>query len=149
MNARAQARATRIAENTTSLIDYTSRILGAIEDGTWYHAWDKLHGLRRAVEALDRDLDPSKHTTELACVRAAAVWPMVCREARHYWLGQAVLSWRRSISTDRETVTATARQALADYRAPAHTVNHPHHCEQLATALEGLLEQLDQAGGQA
>lgn len=92
MNEFIQARQERIAEETTSLIDFTSRVLGAVEDGNWHYAHDKLTGLRRAVDALERQVDP-KHKTELAQIPKGAVWSQVTREMPHYWLGRAIVSF--------------------------------------------------------
>lgn len=98
MDARTQARAERIAEDTAQLIDYTSRVLGAVENGNWHYAADKIRGLRDALDSLERHLDgddPNQHGS-LRLIDGATVWATVAEQARHYWLGRAIFGGERA-----------------------------------------------------
>ncbi|WP_214327884.1 hypothetical protein [Nonomuraea sediminis] len=78
-------RETYIAEATVAAIDFTGRMLGAIEDGNWSYAKDKLSQLYRALDQLD---------TQLARTSPAAAGTPVAehirRESRHYPIGKAL-----------------------------------------------------------
>ncbi|MFI6819225.1 hypothetical protein ACIBG7_43040 [Nonomuraea sp. NPDC050328] len=50
-------REARISEDAVSAIDYMSRLIGAIEDGNWYYAADKLGQLNRTLTRLEVELD--------------------------------------------------------------------------------------------
>lgn len=50
------AREYRIAENTSSVIDFASRLIGAIETGNWHYANDKLGQLERALVQLGDEI---------------------------------------------------------------------------------------------
>ncbi len=85
------ARRERIAADTTRLIDYTSRVLGAIEGGNWHYAAQKLPGLRDAIGALEDDLAATQ-MADLSQITGPAVWDQVAPNARHYWLGRAIFT---------------------------------------------------------
>ncbi|MEV4059693.1 hypothetical protein [Nonomuraea dietziae] len=80
----ATIRETRIAEETVSAIDFMSRMLGAIEDGNWYYARDKLGQLSRALNNLDTQLS----RTEVADGKPVAAY--VAEHSRHYRVGKAL-----------------------------------------------------------
>ncbi|NEA22640.1 hypothetical protein [Actinomadura bangladeshensis] len=92
MSKQTVARETRLVEDTTSLIDYTSRFLGAVEAGNWRYAADKLGGLRSAVERLEHDLDRA-HAADLRHINGAGVWARVERLMVPFWLGRAIAAW--------------------------------------------------------
>jgi hypothetical protein len=79
------AREERIAEETVSAIDFMSRMLGAIEDGRWSYASDKLAQLARTLETLAKQLDRKDQTADGGPVAAA-----IRRESRHYRIGKAL-----------------------------------------------------------
>jgi hypothetical protein len=87
-----KARQERIAEDVISLIDYTSRVLGAVEGGNWHYATDKIHGLRKALDSLERhiDRDSPNQPGKLDQIRGETVWARVRLGARDYWLGRAI-----------------------------------------------------------
>lgn len=91
MNARAFGRKSRIVDNTVSVIDYTGRVLHAIEQGNWHYAGGKLHQLRRAVDELAEEVDLTKHADELQQIPRDQVWTEVGQSAgTHYWLGRLI-----------------------------------------------------------
>ncbi|WP_219512883.1 hypothetical protein [Nonomuraea ceibae] len=75
----------RIAEETVSAIDYMSRMLGAIEDGRWSYALDKLEQLVRPLERLGMQLSRREETAKGPQVAA-----LVRQESRHYRIGKAL-----------------------------------------------------------
>jgi hypothetical protein len=79
------AREERIAEETVSAIDFMSRMIGAIEDGRWSYASDKLAQLARTLETLSKQLDRKDQTADGGPVAAA-----IRRESRHYRIGKAL-----------------------------------------------------------
>ncbi|MFV2172264.1 hypothetical protein ACFHW2_12235 [Actinomadura sp. LOL_016] len=87
------AREVRLAEDTTALIDYASRLLGAVETGNWYYANDKLRDLRHALDRLQNDLDQRRTPNVLPHVSGPRVWDRVAKPAEHYWLGRAINAW--------------------------------------------------------
>lgn len=91
MKARVFVRKGQIVDDTVSLIDYTGRVLHAIEQGNWHHAGEKLHQLRRAVDQLEAHIDLTQHADELRQIPAEQVWTSVRQHAgTHYWLGRLI-----------------------------------------------------------
>lgn len=89
---RVQARETRIVEDTTQLIDYTSRVLGAIEGGNWRYAGDKIPALRDVLDRLAREVDLAEHAAELRQIKGDVVWSRVAVYAGDYWLGRVIFA---------------------------------------------------------
>ena len=56
-----------LAEEYARLVDHSGRVAGAIEDGNLRYAWDKVDGMRAALDAfdarLDKELDGQKVAT--------------------------------------------------------------------------------------
>ncbi|MEV7805079.1 hypothetical protein AB0O28_19220 [Microbispora sp. NPDC088329] len=75
----------RIAEETVSAIDFMSRMIGAIEDGNWRYAADKLGQLDRTLETLSKQL--ARKDYQAAGPGVAAY---VARESQHYRIGRAL-----------------------------------------------------------
>lgn len=92
MDAYTKARQERIAEDVTSLIDYTSRVLQGIKGGDWYYVADKIDGLRAALDSLERhvDRDDREQRGKLDQIRGETVWAHVRQASRHYWIGRAI-----------------------------------------------------------
>lgn len=86
-------RESRIAEETVSAIDFTSRLLGAVEDGNWQYAGDKLGQLTRALKVLEQQI---ARTDQPAA--GAPVAQYVSRASRHYRLGKALYGDTRTAS---------------------------------------------------
>ncbi|MFI5748888.1 hypothetical protein ACIBBE_23835 [Streptomyces sp. NPDC051644] len=51
-----------LAEEYARVVDHFGRIASAIEDGNLHYAWDKVHGLRQALDAFEARL--GKEVTE-------------------------------------------------------------------------------------
>lgn len=82
---------TRIAEDMTSVLDFLSRLQGAIDDGSWNYAHDKAGGLVRAAKQLEAALgyEVDRKRTEPAA-RGKWVTAAIRRYARHYRAGRAL-----------------------------------------------------------
>ncbi|MBP2704472.1 hypothetical protein JOL79_11665 [Microbispora sp. RL4-1S] len=78
-------REARIAEETVSAIDFTSRMLGAIEDGNWYYARDKMRQLQNTLANLARQLDRNDQPAAGPGVAA-----YVTRNSQSYRIGRAL-----------------------------------------------------------
>ncbi|MEU8196371.1 hypothetical protein AB0C10_21545 [Microbispora amethystogenes] len=78
-------REARIAEETVSVIDFMSRMLGAIEDGNWHYAADKLGQLDRALENLRKQIARKDYQAAGPVVAA-----YVARDSQHYRIGRAL-----------------------------------------------------------
>ncbi|RVX39114.1 hypothetical protein EDD27_1456 [Nonomuraea polychroma] len=83
------AREARIAEETVSAIDFFSRLLGAIEDGNWYYARDKLRQLKQRLERLGEQL---ARTDQPASGPPVAAY--LAEHSRHYRIGGALYGTR-------------------------------------------------------
>lgn len=81
----------RIAEDMTSILDFLSRLQGAIEDGNWHYAHDKTGQLVRAAKQLEAALgyEVDRKRTDPAA-RGEAVTAAISRYARHYRAGRAL-----------------------------------------------------------
>jgi hypothetical protein len=91
LNTRAFVRKSRIVDDTTSLIDYTGRVLHAIEHGNGHYAGEKIHQLRRALDQLEANIDLSRHADELRQIPGEQVWRDVAQAAgTHYWIGRLI-----------------------------------------------------------
>lgn len=75
----------RTAEETVSVLDYMSRLIGAIEDGNWRYARDKHAQLTRTLETLGKQL--ARKDMPAAGEPVAAY---VAAESRHYRIGRAL-----------------------------------------------------------
>lgn len=101
------AREARIAEETISAIDFMSRLLGAIEDGNWHYAGDKLGQLTRTLETLGKQVarkdQPAAGPPVEAAVRQGAI---------HYRIGKALYGGRRAaaVPSPLEQVEEAKRQ---------------------------------------
>jgi hypothetical protein len=78
-------REARIAEETVSAIDFMSRLVGAIEDGNWYYAADKLSQLTRTLEKLSGQLARTDHPAVGPPVAA-----YVAEQAQQYRIGRGL-----------------------------------------------------------
>jgi hypothetical protein len=82
---------TRIAEDMTSVLDFLSRLQGAINDGNWHYAHDKagqLVGAAKQLEAaLGHEVDRKRSDP---AARPKAVAAAIRRYARHYSAGRAL-----------------------------------------------------------
>lgn len=79
---------TQIAQDMGHVLDHLSRVMGAIEGGSWPWTFDKIQGLKRAVgdlathvEAVGRDAPTAREP------RPAQVIEGIRFAARHYWAG--------------------------------------------------------------
>ncbi|MDH2425735.1 hypothetical protein [Sphaerisporangium sp. TRM90804] len=77
-------RETRIGEETVSALDYFSRLIGAIEDGNWRYARDKLRQLQNTLATLAAQLDRKSPAA------GPPVAAYVARESLHYRIGKAL-----------------------------------------------------------
>lgn len=79
----------RIAEDMTSVLDFLSRLQGAIEDGNWNYAHEKAGQLARAANQLTAALgyELERKRSEPAA-RGPAVDAAIRHYARHYRAGQ-------------------------------------------------------------
>jgi hypothetical protein len=103
----------RIAEDMTSVLDFLSRLQGAIDDGNWRYAHDKASQLMRAAEqlhtALGYEID-RKHSGPAA--RGKAVTAAIRHYARHYRAGRAL--YPAPVSQEQEARKARVAAAVAD-----------------------------------
>ncbi len=77
-------RETRIAEEAVSSIDFFSRLVGAIEDGNWHYARDKLRQLQNTLSNLAAQLDRKDPAA------GPPVAAYVAEESQHYRIGRAL-----------------------------------------------------------
>lgn len=90
----ASALENKLVGDVTALIDYTSRVLGAVESGNWYYAWDKVREMSRVLNALEADFNLSKRELELRKVNAGNLWATVAQDSYHHWVGRAIFDQR-------------------------------------------------------
>lgn len=104
---------TRIAEDMTSVLDFLSRLQGAIEDGNWHYAHDKAGELVRAAKQLETALgyEVDRKRSEPAA-RGKWVTRAICRYARHYRAGRAL--YPEPVSPEREERKARIAATVAD-----------------------------------
>ena len=82
---------TRIAEETTSVLDYLSRVQSALEEGSWRYAWEKSLDLHRVAGRLAKVLEfelEEKRASKRA--RPRFVIAAIAQFARHYRAGRAL-----------------------------------------------------------
>lgn len=104
---------TRIAEDMTSVLDFLSRLQGAIDDGNWHFAHDKAGQLVRAAKQLEAALgyEVDRKRSEPAA-RGKTVTAAIRRYARHYRAGRAL--YPQKVDPEREQRRARITQAVAD-----------------------------------
>lgn len=81
----------RIAEDMTSVLDFLSRLQGAIDDGNWHYAHDKAGQLVRVAQQLEAALgyEVDRKRSEPAA-RGKTVTAAIRHYARHYAAGRAL-----------------------------------------------------------
>lgn len=81
----------RIAEDMTSVLDFLSRLQGAIDDGNWHYAHDKASQLVRAAQQLEAALgyEVDRKRSE-PTARGKWVTATIRRLAQHYSAGRAL-----------------------------------------------------------
>ncbi|RCG21940.1 hypothetical protein DQ384_36385 [Sphaerisporangium album] len=77
-------RETRIGEETVCSIDFFSRLIGAIEDGNWRYARDKLRQLQNTLATLAAQLNRTGPAS------GAPVAAYVAKHSQHYRIGRAL-----------------------------------------------------------
>jgi hypothetical protein len=87
-----RARESRIAEETVSAIDFFGRMIGAIEDGNWYYAGEKLSQLVSTLNSLDAQLG-------LAVPGSRDVAAYVAEHSQEYRVGRALYGSRPADTT--------------------------------------------------
>jgi hypothetical protein len=121
-----RARESRIAEETVSAIDFFGRMIGAIEDGNWYYAGEKLSQLVSTLNSLDAQLG-------LAVPGGRDVAAYVAEHSQEYRVGRALYGSRPADTTptgstvavaDPSTTEPRARQQAAAWHL-AHTLLRP------------------------
>ncbi len=60
-----------LAEEYARLVDHFGRVAGAMEDGNLRYAWDKIDGLRGALESFDACLDKGLDGPKVATAAVA------------------------------------------------------------------------------
>jgi hypothetical protein len=109
---------TRIAEDMTSVLDFLSRLQGAIDDGNWRYAYDKAGQLERAAKQLHAALgyEVDRKRSEPAA-RGKWVTAAIRRFARHYAAGRALYPTRPDpAAEDRKAKIASQVAEILDRR---------------------------------
>ena len=65
-----------LGEEYARLVDHFGRVAGAIEDGNLSYAWDKVDGLRAALNSFDAVLDKELDGEKVATGEAMVEFPM-------------------------------------------------------------------------